>query len=40
MTSRARSLAAMRYEARDRAPFWQMGFWPETIEPRVLQAER
>lgn len=32
MTDRARFLATMRYQARDRAPYRHFGAWPETIE--------
>jgi len=32
MTERARFLAVMRYEPRDRCPICDFGFWPETIE--------
>ena len=32
MTDRQRFLATMNYEARDRCPICDFGFWPETIE--------
>ena len=32
MTDRERFLATMNYQARDRCPWGEMGFWPETLE--------
>jgi uroporphyrinogen-III decarboxylase len=32
MTSRERFLATMNYQERDRCPWGEMGFWPETLE--------
>lgn len=32
MNSRERFLACMRFEARDRAPDWEMGYWAGTLE--------
>lgn len=32
MTSRERFLATMYYEERDRCPWGEMGFWPETLD--------
>jgi len=32
MNDRERFLATMRYEERDRCPWGEMGFWPETLE--------
>ncbi len=32
MTDRERFLATMNYQERDRCPWGEMGFWPETLE--------
>lgn len=37
MTDRERFLATMHYQARDRAPICDFGFWPETLDKWRLQ---
>ena len=32
MNDRERFLATMHYRSRDRCPWGEMGFWPETLE--------
>ena len=32
MNGRERFLATMNYQARDRCPWGEMGFWPDTLE--------